>query len=88
MIMRLLMRENTQNGITGVYDMAYVPKISQREYIKPLWKMKKDGSKGDLVCHNCSKCDKQVDGKAKGVWFSSYGSTSLYRFVCNDCYPC
>jgi hypothetical protein len=68
--------------------MVYVPKINQREYIKPLWKMKNDGTKGKLVCHNCSKCDRQVDGNAKGVWFSSYGSTSIYRFVCNDCYPC
>ena len=67
--------------------MTFIPKISQRDYIKPLWKMKKDGSKGDLVCHNCAKCKRQVDGKAKGTWFEHAEEPGLWRFVCGDCYP-
>lgn len=88
MITRLHMPVNMLKDTTEEIEMAYAPKISQREYIKPLWEMKKDGTKGKLVCHNCAKCGRQVDGKAKGVWFSSYGATNIYRFVCNDCYPC
>jgi hypothetical protein len=70
-----------------IMNMAFVPKKSEREYVKPLWKMKKDGTKGELVCHNCSKCGEQKDGNAKGLWFSSYGSTSKYYFVCDNCIP-
>lgn len=67
--------------------MPYVPKKAQREYIKPLWKMKKDGSRGRLVCHNCAKCNKQVNGDAKGTWFERSGENKLYRFVCSECFP-
>jgi hypothetical protein len=65
--------------------MLKVPFVSQREYIKPLWKMKRNGAKGALVCHNCAKCGTQLDGKAKGVWFERADNSGLWRFVCESC---
>jgi hypothetical protein len=66
--------------------MSYLPKKANRHYIKPLWKMKKDGTKGDLVCHSCVRCKRQVDGKAKGTWFEHAEDAGLWCFVCSACY--
>jgi hypothetical protein len=47
--------------------------------------MKKDGTQGELECHNCSQCGKQYDGKARGIWFERRDIN--YRWVWS-CTPC
>lgn len=67
--------------------MTYTPPRAKRDYIKALWTRTADGKPGELVCHSCAKCMKQVKGNAKGTWFERGDESGRYCFVCSECYP-
>lgn len=59
----------------------------KKNYILPLWEMKKDGTKGKLLCHGCCKCGSRIDGQNSkfGTWYEAADNSKRFFFVCNKC---
>lgn len=61
--------------------MSYQPPIKTRQYTFPI----RRADNGELVSHNCARCNEAHDASDPGTWFERIDQRDVWVWLCETC---